>query len=231
MTASVLDHPTVLPTEPQTDTGALRVAMVSSQLRTTGVNDPRVIAAMAAVPRELYLPGVPPELAYRDQLIPIGGGRHANLSMATGKLLTEVYLRSTDRVLLIGAAGGYTAAVLARIVAQVTAVESDTALAAHARAALAGVANITLVEAPLPGGCADGAPYDLLFIDGAVENLPETLWSQVAIGGRVATGLFAHGATRLAAGARTSGGLGLNDFADVACAMLPGFAKPVRFTF
>lgn len=223
MMASALDHPT--------DTTALRVAMVASQLRTTGVNDPRVIAAMAEVPRERFLPGVAPELAYRDQLVPIGRGRHANLPMATGKLLTEAFLRAGDRVLLIGAAGGYAAAVLAQIVAEVVAVESDAHLAAHAREALAGTANVRVVEAPLPAGAPDGAPYDLLFIDGAVEDLPAALWSQVAVGGRVATGLAARGLTRLASGVRAAGGLGLNDFADVACAVLPGFAKPARFTF
>lgn len=223
MIAPALDH--------QTDTAALRIAMVASQLRTTGVGDPRVIAAMTAVPREAFLPGVAPALAYRDQLVPLGRGRDANLPMATGKLLTEAYLRSADRVLLIGAAGGYTAAVLARIVAEVVAVEVDAALAAHARAALAGTRNVRVIEAPLPSGHPDAAPYDLLLIDGAVEDLPAALWSQVAVNGRVATGLAVRGLTRLAAGVRTAGGLGLNDFADVACAILPGFARPARFTF
>lgn len=223
MIAPVLDAPT--------DTAALRVAMVASQLRTTGVADPRVVAAMAEVPREDFLPGVAPALAYRDQLVPLGRGRHANLPMATGKLLTEAYLRAADRVLLVGAAGGYTAAVLARIVAEVVAVESDAALAAHARQALAGTPNVTVVEGPLPAGHAEGAPYDLLLIDGAVEDLPAALWSQVAVGGRVATGLAVRGLTRLASGVRAAGGLGLNDFADVACAILPGFAKPAKFQF
>ena len=223
MIASVLDAPI--------DTRALRIAMVASQLRTTGVFDPRVIAAMSEVPRERFLPGVAPELAYRDQLVPLGRGRDANLPMATGKLLTEAYLRATDRVLLIGAAGGYTAAVLSRIVAEVVAVESDAALAAHAREALAGVANVTVVEAPLPEGHPANAPYDLLLIDGAVEDLPSALWSQVAVGGRVATGLAVRGLTRLASGVRATGGLGLNDFADVASALLPGFAHAAKFAF
>lgn len=223
MTASALSHPV--------DTAALRVAMVASQLRTTGVNDPRVVAAMAEVPRERYLPGVAPELAYRDQVVPLGRGREANLPMATGKLLTEAYLRSSDRVLLIGAAGGYAAAVLARIVAEVIAVEADAALAAHAREALTGETKVTLVEGPLPEGRAAQGPYDVLFIDGAVETLPEGLWSQLAINGRIATGIVDRGTTRLALGVRSAGGLGLEHFADVACARLPGFAVPARFKF
>ena len=175
--------------ELETDTTALRIAMVASQLRTTGVSDTRVIAAMTAVSRERFLPGVLPALAYREQLVPLGRGRHANLPMATGKLLTEAYLRATDRVLLIGAAGGYAAAVLARIVASVVAVESDEALAGSARMALAGLANVSVVEGPLPAGAPDLAPFDVLLVDGAIETLPESLWSQVAVGGRIATGL------------------------------------------
>jgi protein-L-isoaspartate(D-aspartate) O-methyltransferase len=223
MTASALSHPV--------DTAALRIAMVSSQLRTTGVNDPRVIAAMAEVPRERFLPGVAPELAYRDQLAPLGRGREANLPMATGKLMTEAYLRSTDRVLLIGAAGGYAAVVLARIVAEVIAIEVDGALAAHAREALTEESKVTVVEAPLPEGRPAQGPYDVLFIDGAVETLPEALWSQVAINGRIVGGIVDRGVTRLASGVRSAGGLGLSHFADVACAVLPGFAKPARFKF
>jgi protein-L-isoaspartate(D-aspartate) O-methyltransferase len=223
MTASALSHPV--------DTAALRVAMVASQLRTTGVNDPRVIAAMAEVPRERFLPGVAPELAYRDQLVPLGRGREANLPMATGKLMTEAYLRATDRVLLIGAAGGYTAAVLARIVAEVLAVEIDGALAAHAREALTGVANVTVVEAPLPEGRPAQAPYDVLFIDGAVETLPEALVAQLRPGGRIATGLIERGVTRLASGRRTTSGHGVVPFVDAECVVLPGFSVPLGFRF
>ncbi|MEX6709938.1 protein-L-isoaspartate O-methyltransferase, partial [Pseudomonas aeruginosa] len=81
-----------------------------------------------------------------------------NLPMATGRLLTEAYLTATDRVLLIGAATGYTAAVLAEIVGSVVAVESDPALLAVAREALAGTGNVELVEAPMQDGHAAGAP-------------------------------------------------------------------------
>lgn len=213
------------------DIEAMRQAMVASQLRTTAVNDPRIVQVMAQVPRERFLPGVAPELAYRDTLIPLGGGRSANLTIATGKLLTEAYLRSTDRVLLIGAAGGYAAACLSPIVAEVTAVESDPMLATAAREALAPYANVAVVEAPLAEGRPEQGPFDVLMIDGAVEDLPESLIGQVKIGGRIVTGLVDRGVTRLAFGVRSQGGVGLQSFADVACAVLPGFARPARFTF
>lgn len=215
-----------------TDTGfdAMRHAMVASQLRTNAVNDQRVVAAMARVPREDFLPADVRALAYRDAPIPLGGGRSANLPMATGRLLTEAYLTATDRVLLIGAATGYTAAVLSGIVAAVVAVESDAALLAIARDALAGVANVEIVEGPMAAG-HPGAPYDVLIVDGAVEQLPDALLAQVKSGGRVVAGLVDRGVTRLASGRKTEGGFGLAAFVDTDCVVLPGFAlaKPFRF--
>src|SRR3569623_3304878 len=107
----------------------LRHALVASQLRTNAVSDARVVAAMARVPREACLPGEVAALAYRDTAVPLAHGRAQNLPLATGKLLTAAELRADDRVLLIGAAGGYTAAVLADQVAEVVAVEVDPGLA------------------------------------------------------------------------------------------------------
>lgn len=209
----------------------MRHAMVASQLRTTAVNDARVVSAMARVPRETFMPDEVRAIAYRDTAIPLGGGRYANVPMATGKLLTEAALEKTDRVLLIGAAGGYTAAVLAEIVASVVAVESDAALAGLARTALAGNGKVTLIEGDLAAGHAAGAPYDVLVIDGAVEHLPEALAAQVREGGRVVSGIVERGVTRLARGIRSEHGFALTPFADVDCVALPGFSVPKPFTF
>src|SRR3569623_724588 len=104
---------------------AMRHAMVQCQLRPNAVNDPRVVTAMTIVPREKFVPADVRRLAYRDTAVPIGNGRQMNVPVATGRLLTEAYLLQTDRVLLIGAAGGYTAAVLSALVAEVVAVERD----------------------------------------------------------------------------------------------------------
>ena len=214
-----------------TDLAVMRQAMVASQLRTNAVSDQRVLVAMNTVPREMFVPAESRRLAYRDTALPVGGGRAINLPMVTGRLLTEAYLEKGDRVLLIGAAGGYTAALLAQIVAEVVAVEQDPALATLARDALAGTPNVTLVEAPLTAGHAGGAPYDVLIVDGAVEHLPDALIAQVRTGGRVVTGLVEHGVIRLASGRKTEGGFGLSPFLDCDCVVLPGFATPQGFRF
>jgi protein-L-isoaspartate(D-aspartate) O-methyltransferase len=213
------------------DFTAMRTAMVASQLRTNAVSDARVVAAMASVARERFVPVEKAPFAYRDALVALGGGRSLNLPIATGRLLTEARLLPSDRVLLIGAASGYTAAVLAELVSAVIAVESDPALLAMARTALAGDDRIAIVEAPLEAGYPESAPYDVLIIDGAVERVPDALVEQVRPGGRILGGIVDRGVTRLAAGRRSEGGFAMLDFADVDCCLLPGFATPARFTF
>lgn len=217
--------------EREPDFAAMRTAMVASQLRTNAVSDARVIAAMARVPRERFVPAASAALAYRDALLPLGQGRKANLPIATGRLLTEARLLPSDRVLLIGAASGYTAAVLAELVADVVAVENDGELVALARTALAGEDRVTIVEGPLDAGHEAGAPYDVLVIDGAVEAVPAALVAQVKAGGRVVGALHDRGVTRLASGRRSEGGFAMRAFADIESCILPGFATPARFTF
>ncbi|MCP3735326.1 protein-L-isoaspartate O-methyltransferase [Sphingomonas sp. RP10(2022)] len=209
----------------------MRHAMVASQLRTNAVSDQRVLVAMNTLPREAFVPAAQRAMAYRDTALPVAGGRAINLPMVTGRLLTEAYLEKGDRVLLIGAAGGYAAAILAQIVAEVVAVEEDASLAALAREALAGTANVRVVEGPLGAGDAEGAPYDVLVIDGAIEHVPDALVGQVRTGGRVVTGLVERGVTRLASGRKTDGGFGLSPFLDSDCVILPGFSSPQRFRF
>src|SRR6185436_16130834 len=103
----------------------MRRAMVASQLRTTGVNDPRVIAAMGVVARERFVPADRRALAYADAGIPLGHGRALSPPMVLGRLLTEGRLNGSEHALVVGAATGYSAAVLARLVASVVALEED----------------------------------------------------------------------------------------------------------
>ena len=213
------------------DFETMRRAMVASQLRTSAVDDARVVSAMATVLRENFVPTAAQAQAYRDTGVSLGDGRALNAPIATGRLLTEAGINSDERVLLIGAATGYTAAVAALLAESVVAVESDPALAAFARDALAGYPTVTFVEGPLAAGVPDAGPYDVLLIDGAVAQVPESLVAQLKPDGRIATGLNDRGVTRLAIGSRSVGGFGLQDFADIECTVLPGFEKPAAFVF
>jgi len=206
----------------------MRRAMVVSQLRTTGVNDPRVVAAMGDIPRERFVPGDNARLAYADLTLPIGGGRALSQPMMTGRLLTQAQVRPDDKVLLIGAATGYVAALLERLGASVVAVEEDAELSAAGKAAVPGA---TWVKGPLAAGSRKGAPYSLIYIDGAVEEIPQALIDQLADGGRLVGALSDRGVTRLVSGVRAGKGFGVAAFADLDAPLLPGFAKPAAFSF
>lgn len=219
------------PAPVETDREAMRHAMVASQLRTNAVSDTRLIEAMARIPREDFLPPEHRAIAYRDGLLPLGGGRSHNSPLATARLLTAAAVRPGDHVLLVGAAGGYAAALLAALGASVVALEEEDSLSAVADAALAGDARVELVRGPLNAGWADGGPYDLLVIDGAVEQLPEALVAQLKPGGRAVSGVADRGITRLASGSRSEGGFGMVDFLDIECAVLPGFVRLRTFQF
>ncbi|MFC4593309.1 protein-L-isoaspartate O-methyltransferase family protein [Sphingobium tyrosinilyticum] len=203
---------------------SMRAAMVESQLRTSDVDDQRVIAAMAKVPREDFVPAERRAMAYIDRAVPLSNGRALNPPLATGRLLKEGRVEEGDRVLLIGAATGYSAALLTALGAKVTAVEAE-----DGPQLLDGAAEV--VRGALAAGAPEGAPYDLLFIDGAVEEVPAALVQQLADGARVVTGLVERGVTRLCSGRVISGVLGLASLADLEMVVLPGFSAPERFVF
>jgi len=208
----------------------MRRAMVASQLRTTGVANARVIAAMGEVARERFVPADRVAMAYADALVPLGNGRQLNSPMALGRLLSEVDPRAEDRILVVGAATGYAAAVAVRLGQSVVAVEEDAALAAFAREALAGT-GAELVEAPLVNGYEAGAPYDLILVDGAIEYVPDALIAQMADGGRLAAAILDEGVARLSVGRKAGEGFGTVAVSDAASAILPGFEKPRTFSF
>lgn len=203
---------------------SMRTAMVESQLRTSDVDDQRVIAVMAKVPREEFVPADRRAMTYIDRPIPLDGGRSLNPPLVTGRLLKEARVAEGDKVLLIGAATGYAAALLAELGAQVTAVEEEGGVDIAA-------AGVTVVRGPLNAGATAGAPYDVLFIDGAVEEVPATLVQQLADGARVVTGIADRGVTRLCSGHVVAGVLGLNSLVDIEMVTLPGFGAAKGFVF
>jgi len=206
----------------------MRRAMVASQLRTTGVNDPRVVAVMAEVPRERFVPADRAILAYADLPLALCKGRELSPPMVTGRLLTQADVVPGEKVLVVGAGTGYAAELLHRLGAEVVALEEDAALLAIGQQAAPGVRWVT---GPLAAGHQEGAPYDLILIDGAVEEIPGTLVEQLAQRGRLVGALVDQGVTRLVSGVRAGAGFGVQSFADAFAAHLPGFARPPVFSF
>lgn len=213
------------------DFQAMRRAMVDSQLRTNAVNDPRVTAAIETVAREDFVPADRRAIAYIDRAVPLSDKRAMNPALVTARLIVEAGLEPSDKVLIVGAASGYAAAVVAGLAQSVVALESDADLAAEAKRHLKGLANVSVVCADLAKGHAKGAPYDVILIDGAVEDLPDALVRQLADGGRLAGALIQGGVSRLYIGYKAGDGFGVNPVMDADAVALPGFAKPKGFTF
>jgi protein-L-isoaspartate(D-aspartate) O-methyltransferase len=204
--------------------------MIESQLKPCGVVNPRTSAAFFAVPREEFVAEGRRGLAYVDAAQPLGNGRELLSPLSLGLLVEEAHVMPGEAALVVGAATGYSAAILAQLGARVTALESDPALAARARAVLGDAARVK--EGPLEAGAADGAPYDLILIDGGVEIVPDTLIVQLAEGGRmVAIVHGGDGVGRASKGVKRAGSVRLEPFAEAAAAILPPFRKAAAFQF
>ena len=211
---------------PIPDFAAARQAMVDSQLRPQGVNDPSVIAAMSLVPRERFVPNEQKPLAYVDRSVPLGEGRALPAAAVLGLLLTALAPIRGERALVVGAGTGYAAAVLKEMGIDVDSVESSTALAGVARQN-----GVEIVEGPLADGLKKGAPYDIILIDGAVEAIPDALVEQLRDGGRLGGAIIDQGITRLVTGRKAGGGFGYLTIADAGTPALPGFERPPAFVF
>ena len=215
------------------DYARARRAMVDSQVRPHDVTDLRIIAALSDVPREEFFPPAQRALAYLDAEVPVAGSRALLKPMVFAKLMQAAAIGENDRVLDVACATGYSSAVLAKLAANVTALEEDPALARTARETLAtaGAANVTVATGPLTAGQPQGAPYDAIFIEGAIEVVPESLIAQLEGGGRLVAviGRVPMGKATLyrkAAGHATAVPL-----FDAAAPPLPGFARPAAFVF
>ena len=214
-------------------TAAARDAMVDSQVRPNKVIDPRIVGAMRTIPREAFLPPSLRVWAYADDDVKLGGGRVMMSPMVTARLLQGASVRLGERVLLIGAGTGYTAALLDACGARVTALEEDAALLAIAGSALAEWAPGTnLVQGALAAGWAAAAPYDLVMIEGAVESLPAGILSQIDPNGRLVMVRAAPGEVARAVMGRPSGGsLSFVPLFDCAVAVLPAMRQAPAFVF
>jgi protein-L-isoaspartate(D-aspartate) O-methyltransferase len=186
------------------DYAAARRAMIDNQLRPEAVTDGAVLAAMGSVAREDFVPDSARSFAYVDRPIQFGDGRAMMPPASLGRLLSELAPRAGERALVVGAASGYSAALLAAIGLEVT--SSDD-------------------------GDVDGDGFDLILVDGAVEHIPQSLVDRLVEGGRLGAALRTSGISRLVTGRAAAGRLGLRTIVDAEVPALPIFDRPRAFTF
>lgn len=220
------------------DFAAARRHMIEGQIRTNDVTDRTVLDALSRVPREKFVPASKRAIAYADEDMLIhtsedGTERYIMEPRVFARLLQLADIRKGDLVLHVGAGLGYGPAVISHLAETVVALESDPALAAAAADNLteAGADNVAVVEGPLPAGCPDQGPFDVIVVEGALPRVPDALAAQLKEGGRlvcvVGTGL--GGRARLVE--KIGGVIGDRDEFSAAVAPLAEFEEPPSFVF
>jgi protein-L-isoaspartate(D-aspartate) O-methyltransferase len=216
-----------------------RMRMVDNQLRTTDVNQPSLLEAMLAVPREDFVAATKRNLAYIDEdlaMVPAAGARPTRYLMAPSpfaKLVQLAEVGPDETVLDIGCGTGYSAAVLSRMAKSVVALESDTDLAAAARENLSrlGADNVEVVQGELRSGYAAKGPYDVILFGGSIEFFDDVLFAQLREGGRLVAVEGKGNAGKARIYTKWNGVVtGRNAF-NVAIMPLPGFERAYTFQF
>lgn len=217
---------------------AARRYMVDGQLRINDVTNPRVIGAMQTVPRERFVPRDKVELAYLDLDLPVldgaaGPARYLLKPLVLAKLIDLADVAPTDRVLDVGCATGYSAAVLSALAAKVVAVDEDEGLAhaAESNCANFGCSNVTVHRGPLANGAPGLGPFNVILLNGAVEFIPDALSAQLAEGGRLVCVLRQNAVGKGMLYLRSAGTLSSRAVFDAAAPLLPGFVTPPAFAF
>jgi protein-L-isoaspartate(D-aspartate) O-methyltransferase len=186
-----------------------RRSMIDSQLRPSGVNAEPVLRRMAEVARERFVPESARGFAYIDRAIALGGGRQLAAPVVHGLMLQEARPGPGDKALLVDGGSGYLAELLRPLVGSLEVLVAEDAL----------------------GGSPKSGEFTLLVIDGAVEQLPDTLTRRLADDGRAVAGVVANGVTRLAVGRMVAGILALHPLAELGIPILPQFAAPKGWSF
>ena len=165
-----------------------RFNMIEQQIRPWEVLDPQVLDLLFVVKREDFVPPAYRNLAFADMEIPIGSGQVMLAPRVEARLMQELGIRNTDKVLEIGTGSGYMAALLAACADQVVTVESRPEIADFARQNLerASVANVTIEIGDGANGWSQRGPYDAIVVSGALPSLPDALLKQLRLGGRLA---------------------------------------------
>lgn len=217
-------EPDIVAAEATEHAPAARKAMIESQLRPSGITDAAVLTAMARTAREDYVGAAQRPIAYMDRSIPLGEGRALSAPLAHALLLQTARPESADKALLIGGSTGYLAALLAPMVASLDVVEGAALSGTGAKAG-------NWHEGALDAGWKKGAPYDLIIVDGAIEQLPKAIASQLADNGRIVTGMVTRGVTRLAIGRKAGNGVVLQPLGETGMPVLTDFAIPKSWSF
>ena len=220
------------------DFAEARKNMVDCQIHPSDVTDLSILSALSSVPRESFVPTAKRSLAYMDEAIPIKDEglvscRYLMEPTPTAKLLQLAEIQRGDLVLDIGSGTGYSAAVLAQLADSVVAVESDEALVEFANNILSEleIGNVAVVSGPLAEGCEQEGPYDVIVINGAIDAVPENLFSQLNDGGRLVV-VIGNGRMGVAwLYLKSNGNVGGRPAFDTSVNQLPGFETRQEFTF
>lgn len=212
---------------------AQRFNMVEAQVRTNDVTDPRIHDAMSAVARERFVPASKRALAYADVPVEVAPGRFLLDPRSFAKMVALVGIKASDKVLDVGAATGYSSAVLGRLAASVIALEQDAELVRLAYELLPamGAPNVVVTQGALNQGLKAKGPYDVIFVNGSIPEPPEVLLGQLAEGGRLVAVIAGSAAGKAELFLREHGRIGRRSGFDAQVPALVGFTKTVGFVF
>ncbi|WP_310610819.1 protein-L-isoaspartate O-methyltransferase [Limnohabitans sp.] len=211
-----------------------RFNMVEQQIRPWQVLDAQVLTVLSNVPRELFVPQAYQALAYADTEIPLGHGETMVPPRVDARLMHDLQLKGTEKVLEIGTGSGYLAALLAGRAQRVVSLEINPELASNARNNLqrAGITNVDVRVADGSTGASGDAPFDAIVLGGSVAEVPQALLQQLKVGGHLLAivgqepVMVATLYTRTADAAWSSQALW-----DHTAPRLQGFTEPTRFKF
>lgn len=216
-----------------TDFAAARLAMVDCQVRPSDVTAYPIIDAMLTVKKEEFVPSNKRSVAYAGDHIPLAPGRVVLDGRTLGKMLDAAAITPDDLVLDIGCGLGYVAAILGRLAATVIAVEPDAEMAEAAANTLADqdALNVIVEVGALTAGAPDHGPYDVIFLEGAIETLPDTIADQLKSGGRIVA-IHTDGRVGTArVGVKAQNGINWRRAFDATAPVLPGFEAEKAFEF
>jgi len=207
--------------------------MISSQVCVSDVSDPLVVRAMAKIPREKFVPKQLESLAYVDEDLSVGNGRHIMEPMVLARLLQLADVKSTDRAMVICAGTGYSAAVLGHMASSVVALESHSAMNEKATKTLLelGLHNVTVIDGDVTKDYAAQGSYDVILVDGAIQEVPTEAIARLADGGRLVTVIKKSAVGRATLFTRLGDVISHREDFDANVPVLPEFLRVQEFCF